>query len=65
MYTLETITCGAASWGYCAIGSEGMLIAPASTITVARTPARIGRLMKTSTNMCGLVWTVAGSRARG
>jgi hypothetical protein len=37
--------------GYCAMGSDGMQIPPASTIKIEQTAAKIGRLMKKSTNM--------------
>src|ERR1700730_1533008 len=43
-------TCGGARSGYCAIGSVGMAITPARMITSEQTLARIGRLMKVSTN---------------
>ena len=52
MYTLWTCTCGAASSGYCAIGSVGMLTAPPITISTAHTDAKIGRLMKNAANIC-------------
>src|SRR3954453_18663140 len=50
-YTLCTCTCGAASSGYWAMGSVGMLTAPTSTITIAQTDAKIGPLMKKSANI--------------
>jgi hypothetical protein len=50
MYVLVTITCGGARSGSSAIGSVGIEIAPASTITMAQTVANTGRLMKKSTN---------------
>src|SRR6202022_576575 len=43
-------TCGGARSGYCAIGSVGIAISPARMITSEQTLARIGRLMKVSTN---------------
>src|SRR5712691_10617295 len=46
-----TCTCGGASSGNCAIGSVGMAMAPARTITSEQTLARIGRLIKVSTIM--------------
>src|SRR5690348_8298457 len=50
LYALVTITCGGARFGNCATGSEGIEIAPPSTMTIAQTLANIGRLMKKSTN---------------
>ena len=46
-----TDTVGGATSGYQAIGMVGMASAPASTMTSEQTLARIGRLMKVSTNM--------------
>src|SRR5688572_19965195 len=48
---LVTVTWGGASSGYCAIGSVGILTAPARMITSEQTLAMIGRLIKVSTNM--------------
>src|SRR2546425_556692 len=45
-----TCTCGGASSGNWAIGSVGMTMTPARMITSEQTLARIGRLMKVSTN---------------
>ena len=45
------MTCGAASCGYCAMGSVGNADGAGRTITAAKTLARIGRRMKRSTNM--------------
>src|SRR3954451_18058109 len=43
------------------MGRVGMLTAPASTMTIAQTDAKMGRLMKKSANI--LVGTPEGSRA--
>src|SRR5690349_22473355 len=46
-----TVTCGGATAGYPATGSVGMEIAPASMMTAATTPAKIGRVMKNLVNI--------------
>ncbi len=65
VYTEVTMTCGGVSSGYWAIGRVGIAMAPASTMTTAQTLARIGRLMKTSTNMYGFSRRGARGAARG
>src|SRR6266404_3698374 len=54
------MTCGGAKSGNCAMGSEGMEIAPARIINSAQTVAKTGRRMKKSTNKeelrLGLKW---------
>src|SRR5262245_13343986 len=47
----STVTVGGATWGYCAIGIDGIASTPARMITSEQTVARMGRLMKVSTNM--------------
>src|SRR5713226_4262427 len=51
VYTAVTDTCGGDTCGYFSIGIVGIDSAPARTITSEQTVARIGRLMKVSTNM--------------
>src|SRR5687767_1104787 len=50
VYTAVTCTVGGATWGYQAIGMFGIASRPASTMINEHTLARIGRLMKVSTN---------------
>src|SRR5579872_3455270 len=50
MYPLDTTTCGGAKSGNCAMGSEGIEIAPPKIISSAQTVAKTGRRMKKSTN---------------
>jgi hypothetical protein len=45
-YEADTRTVGGVMCGYCATGSSGSDTAPASTIRIARTDAKIGRAMK-------------------
>src|SRR5690349_10139026 len=49
--TAVTLICGGARLGYCATGIVGMASSPARMSTSEQTEARIGRRMKTSTNM--------------
>jgi hypothetical protein len=46
-----TLTCGGAMRGYWEMASRGMHMAPASTMRIEQTLAKIGRRMKNSTNM--------------
>ena len=51
----DVMTCGGASVGYCATGIVGIATAPARMRTSEQTDARIGRRMKVSTNIAGLL----------
>src|SRR3989304_5214018 len=63
VYTATTETVGGATSGYHAIGMPGMASAPARTMTSEQTVARIGRVMKVSTNIGAP--SCSGSRGDG
>src|SRR5882724_11436001 len=50
IYPLDTTTCGGAKSGNCAMGREGIEIAPPRIISSAQTVANTGRWIKKSTN---------------
>src|SRR3954468_23427893 len=56
-----TCTVGGLICGYCEIGSPGKASPPASTITIDRTAAKIGRSMKNTENMLQR-WDGGGAR---
>src|SRR5579871_2349464 len=47
-YCDVTVTVGGEIWGYCEIGSVGMVMRPASSTMKLMTPAKSGRLRKNS-----------------
>src|SRR6476620_1907142 len=59
-YDARTTTVGGTTSGYSLIGSRKSAIAPTRKMTMERTPAKIGRLMKKSEKFMGKA--VAGGR---